>query len=142
MQLNGLAFGAMALPVPELVCRADGLRERSWRVATSSSRASPPDGLAAELRVRALREYARSLSQHGHPDDDVALEVQAEVTGPGTYTIVIARGGTAPSWEMGADTWVLYALETLAGTITSLQEENGVLWDCWPLPARGGSGGA
>lgn len=143
MRLIGLGSGVQALPVPELVHRADGLREREWRVETASAVASLSDNLAAELHRRALHEYARSLSTHGHhgpPDDDVGLEVRADIAGPGSYKITIARGGSAPSWEIGADTWVLYALETVAGTITSLQGEDRRLWDRWPIPARDSPG--
>lgn len=143
MQLNGLASGVQALPVPELVPRADGLREREWKVETAPAVASLPDNLAAELHRRALHEYTRSLSRHGHhgpPDDDVVLDVRAEIAGPGRYTITIARGGSAPSWEMGADTWVLNALETVAGTVTSLQGEDRRLWDHWPIPVEDSPG--
>lgn len=143
MRLSGLGCGVQALPIPEFVRRADGLQERAWKVETASTVASLPADVAAELHRRALREYARSLSRHGHhgpPDDDVVLDVRVDVAGPGRYTIRIARGGSAPSWEMGADTWVLYALETMAGTITSLQGEDRRLWDRWPIPVEASPG--
>jgi hypothetical protein len=122
------------LPVPELTQRADGLRERVWRVKLAGRATRPGHELAPELRDRALREYQRCLADQGVDGAETILDVRVTTAAPRSYFVAIARGGSAPNWDMAADTWVMHALEALAGPIVDWQGAPRVLWEVWPLP--------
>ncbi|WP_437313587.1 hypothetical protein [Sorangium sp. So ce385] len=131
-----LASREFSPPIPELRLRADGLRERVWR-AKMKARTSPvSQEFSSQLRDRALEQYRRCLADQnaGGAADEALLDVRAEVAGPRSYRVVIARGGAAPNWDMAADTWVMHALEAMAGPIISWEGVSRALWKLWPLP--------
>ncbi|WP_437934338.1 hypothetical protein [Sorangium sp. So ce341] len=131
-----LASREFSPPIPELRLRADGLRERVWR-AKMKARTSPvSQEFSSQLRDRALKQYRRCLADQNAEGaaDEALLDVRAEVAGPRSYRVVIARGGAAPDWDMAADTWVMHALEAMAGPIVSWEGVSRALWKLWPLP--------
>ncbi|HTN92600.1 MAG TPA: hypothetical protein VL242_53395 [Sorangium sp.] len=135
--LEELASRQFSPPVPELRLRADGLRERVWN-AKMKARTSPvSEEFSSQLRDRALKQYRQCLTDQnaeGVGADGTLLDVRAEVAGPRFYRVVIARGGAAPNWDMAADTWVMHALEAMAGPIVAWEGVPRALWKLWPLP--------
>ncbi|XXX75544.1 hypothetical protein WMF30_48630 [Sorangium sp. So ce134] len=135
--LEELASRQFSPPVPELRLRADGLRERVWN-AKMKARAPPvSEEFSSQLRDRALKQYRQCLADQnaeGVADDGALLDVHAEVAGPRSYRVAIARGGAAPNWDMAADTWVMHALEAMAGPIVAWEGVARALWKLWPLP--------
>jgi hypothetical protein len=122
-------------PFPELTRRADGLRERVWKVKLAGRATRAGDDLSPDLRDRALREYQRCLADQGvEGGTEAILDVRVTIAAPRSYLVAIARGGSAPNWDMAADTWVMHALEALTGPIVAWQGVPRVRWKLWPLP--------
>jgi hypothetical protein len=93
--------------------------------------------LATSVRDLALAEYRRSLAETGipgHPGLDAILDVVVTRTAPRTFSIRVARGGTAPSWDVAADTWVMFAVEALVGPIAAWEGIHRRAWKLWPRP--------
>lgn len=124
-------------PVPELLQRADGLRERVWQVKMKGRALRAGDSFSLELRAWALQGYRRTLLDQGAADDDgsgALLDVRVEIAAPRSFKVAIARGGAAPDWDLAADTWVMHALEAVAGPIAQWEGVPRTLWGDWPLP--------
>jgi len=133
--LEELASRTFEPPVPALTPRADGLHERIWKVKLKGRASRAGDQLSLQLRDRALREHRRGLDdQRPDGDAEAILDVRAEIAGPRSYLVTIARGGDAPNWDKVADTFVMHAMEALMGPIVSWQGVPRALWKLWPLP--------
>jgi hypothetical protein len=135
--IERLTSGASAPPIPELTVRRDGLLERLWLVKMKGRASLGGEDFSSELRDRARREYKQCLVDQafGHVDDDeTVLDVRADVVGPRSYKVAVARGGAAPNWVMAADTWVMHAVEILVGPIAAWENTPRERWKLWPLP--------
>lgn len=122
--------------IPELVTRDDGARERTWTVQFRSQVSPPSESFARAVAERAQQLYRQNLAEKAleHLAGDISLQVALRRTLPRTLEARIARGGTAPNWDVAADTWVMIALEEQCGRITKWQNIPREEWKLWPIP--------
>jgi hypothetical protein len=129
-------------PIPDLIDVESGTRERTW--LCQFARQVPFDcaGLAAMVGSRARQLYRENLSRDNLEQwaEGIVLKVTLRRRLPRTLEVRVARRGTAPNWEVAADTWVMVALEEKCGRITKWQGVPREEWRLWPLPPGGIAG--